>query len=523
MEPIQDNASAPMPKSHKLYYAVVLLSAMVIEIFLYTLFNQYLQTKDYFVSTQWNTEQASIEPYKILNNKVYYGGINIGADAKSFKLLVRNSKDGEFSKDDYAIDNNFAWKGRYKISGADPKTFKVLGVGNYSMDKNFVYYDDERLENVATSSFVSMGKWHGKDTKHIYHLKFTVVSSSTIDIKHVRELNYGIIADEEGVYVADWANAIIGAGDFAYKKAENTTDPKTLRFVGECAYPFDGGGGPTSYYMDKNYVYLNAFDLNFEKLDNIDAASFRVFESQYSWNIDRTWSANNFAGDKNHVYVGCGEILEGADPDSFVYLGDIYAKDKDHVFTLGGIVKDADRKTFQLFGRSMAKDKNNVYLGQEKIQGVDAATFEKINDKYWKDKENIFTLSFSRDDLVRFDADVKTFKVLSNQYAKDKDHVFYAGSEDPIVKGADAKTFQVFSDDSEYAKDSSSVYCGSSVLMGADSSSFQMVSLVGENGIGDVAKDKNHVYVGICQVAGGVDPKDCNAQDLKRCGLTWGQ
>lgn len=130
---------------------------------------------------------------------------------------------------------------------------------------------------------------------------------------------------------------------------------------------------------------------SYNKIEDADVATFQPFgrfardkNSIYFGGVKTIVNRNTFreinnefSKDKNHVYVSASAgtdyfILSGADPDSFVAIGDGgFGKDRNHVF-YGGIIKPvidgADPSTFKVcdfvlsgFHLEAAKDKNTSY------------------------------------------------------------------------------------------------------------------------------------------------------------------
>lgn len=118
-------------------------------------------------------------------------------------------------------------------------------------------------------------------------------------------------------------------------------------------------------------------------MKNVDANSFEAIPN------------SNYARDKNHIYypiempcidyTDCGVcwcatyVLERANPNSFEYLGNEYAKDGKSVFFRGHLINEADGESFEIIeGREFfyfAKDKNHVYKHDDVFREADAKTF----------------------------------------------------------------------------------------------------------------------------------------------------
>lgn len=127
---------------------------------------------------------------------------------------------------------------------------------------------------------------------------------------------------------------------------------------------------------------------------------------------------------------------------------------------------------------------------------------------------------------------------MNSSYSKDTGVVYYTFDDikNPIA-GADAATFialgvcrRVETSYSYYAKDKDRVYCGDTVIEGADAATFEFVGLFDENPGGmpttsGIAKDKNCIYRGGKKVtdANGVciNPEKCSlSSDVNFCGVS---
>lgn len=141
---------------------------------------------------------------------------------------------------------------------------------------------------------------------------------------------------------------------------------------------------------------------------NLDMASLEILN-------------NNYFIDKSNVYVAtedwhgmsCGYYkITDADPDTFIFYNNWFQKDKNNVYT------------------------NSNYWGWGvpiKITdlNVDPATFELLNGYYARDKNNVYIFTFENNGKVKTveSADANTFEVLSEDenYAMDKNNMYFNG------------------------------------------------------------------------------------------------
>jgi hypothetical protein len=116
-----------------------------------------------------------------------------------------------------------------------------------------------------------------------------------------------------------------------------------------------------NYLKDNQFVYFKKLsgDENIVKIEQADSNSFTVFQKEYV--TDNRF----FAKDKQNVFY-LGEIVEGADNETFTLLGDYYAKDKNNAYYMKKIINGVDLSTFKTYEHdnsacSCAKDKNHIY------------------------------------------------------------------------------------------------------------------------------------------------------------------
>jgi len=225
-----------------------------------------------------------------------------------------------------------------------------------------------------------------------------------------------------------------------------------------------------------------------------------------------------------------------ADYSTFEYLGSLFGKDKEKVFSSFIIIKGADPDSFKVLNDSYyAKDKNRAYYFDHPIPGVDLTSFRALNKNYAADKDRIYHYYQTRNHIVR-NADVSTFSVFSknSEYAKDKKNVYYEGNS---VKGADVNSFKIIGH--FYGADKNSIYCmrkktdfdiktfaltasetygtdkhgvyllgnyngkkSTALIKGADKDTFREIFIHQEI---NYAMDKNHVYKD-SKVIPGADP-----------------
>ena len=165
------------------------------------------------------------------------------------------------------------------------------------------------------------------------------------------------------------------------------------------------------YSIDGTHIYYHLVE-NGQREGEIlgaDLISFKILNTYYS-------------KDKSNVYY-CTDTVKYADPRTFSIIDNVYSKDRNNVYVGSRSVNNVDLKTFEIldFGYSgYARDKNYVYRYGDIVEGADAETFKSLNRYYIKDKNHVYT-DYGK--IIK-DADADSFKILNKTFAKDKNHIF---------------------------------------------------------------------------------------------------
>jgi len=113
--------------------------------------------------------------------------------------------------------------------------------------------------------------------------------------------------------------------------------------------------------------------------------------------------------DANHAYFE-GTCLENADASTFVALNELFAKDRNHVFSKQGIARIQDPATFEVLDEGYfvsealgtiyagyARDSKAVYYADEHwgsetkaIRGADPQSFVNLNTRYARDARRVY-------------------------------------------------------------------------------------------------------------------------------------
>ena len=374
----------------------------------------------YFSSSEIKTRKVSID----------------GLDVKSFKVL-ENDKD---SYTDYYVDKSNIYMDKdnlKKITGADRNSFEILGY-SIARDKNNVYNEGEKLENVDIASF--------------------------------KYFDYGIAKDKNRVFYID-----------RHKDIENA-DAKTFERMGE-----------SYYFRDKNNVFAlkndysdSNYNSGLEVLKNIDRNSFDILNNEigkdkngiyyFGKKIDGIPSNNakivEELGDNDYILKnGKDYYLITVNAGNSYYESNGDEKEKFKIRKINGL--NIDYNTFKYFEiYDLYKDKNSFYYHSDndlkKIKSdINIQSAEKmieLND-FIKDKNNLYYYSNGKIEKINLKIDVNNLEYLDDgnstfsNYLRDGKNIYFVDNERgkvKIVKNVDRNTFKVVN--GNYGVDSKNVY-----------------------------------------------------------------
>ena len=260
-----------------------------------------------------------------------------------------------------------------------------------------------------------------------------------------------------------------------------------------------------------------------------------------------------FGRDKNHVYYRW-QIVQGADPQTYAFIDDHYARDKSavyagarrlttrvgsfktlgayatdgkthfyqdvviagtgfrllggdaesargyaatdsHVYHNGQIIGRADARTFELFKPEVGitRDKRFVYFNDEVIPGADPKSFEQVSGYTFKDKSGVYAEGKKVTGLRAASVRASEF----GTYLVDSAAVFKQGR--PLAQ-RDPATFVELQP--QWTKDKTAVYYNDEPVPQIDAASFKTTSL-------DRGEDRNYRYEGLRKVCKfrGDDPQ----------------
>jgi hypothetical protein len=217
-----------------------------------------------------------------------------------------------------------------------------------------------------------------------------------------------------------------------------------------------------------------------------------------------------------------GMEIKGADRKSFVTLKSDYARDNNAVYFRNAVVKGADPKTFEVVGFNYGKDAQNIYYenyeinmeSEDKSKKPDYDSFQVLGEDYARDKDNLYCWGEIQRKVappMRIDGgitggsffdsagkDKSMFGNLpwatpcdfTNHHLKSNTFVEY---DEVKMNEVDVNTFVRLGN--LYGADKNKIYCGFTVLQGADYASF-VSPIVNDNRFEPQrhAMDKNNVY-----------------------------
>ena len=488
---------------------------------------KYAEGKDF----QFKVENVDLGTFKVLNDKyakdvknVYFSGNKSfeDVDAGTFEVLP-----ADYSKDKnnvYSPENGWI----QRVSGANPKTIKVLNQFYLKDDKN-VFFNDEKILGADANSFIALDKENGyaKDKNSVYYFGQKVEGANAKTFEVISDGEYS--KDDKNVYAS--GEVIKGA------------DPETFREFPETSYSRDKNN--LYYYFGEDKFLGKIFENNFEFLDDFiirngneiyfygkklklkDAKKFKLIKNT---GIMTTSKIIVYGKNDENVYVvtpddapGNIRIIENADKDTFeVMENNRYSKDKNNIYYLGnyGIVKleDVDKVSFVISEQfPFSYDRKNVYYAGKKVNGVTSAGLKVIRRPnepidFISDNKNLYRLVEIFDENNRElksvkavavknpKVDFKTFEIFDEwpNYFHDKNNVYYENKlyQIPLkkIEEADRKSFTLLN--SEFSKDNKNVYYYGNKIKDLNSEEFEFE---GNNFIKDLdivyfLKNKDKAY-----------------------------
>lgn len=229
-------------------------------------------------------------------------------------------------------------------------------------------------------------------------------------------------------------------------------------------------------YRDHRYP-----DKTFDRaVEEADKSTFRVLKHPF-WNVGSCGDlVFNYGRDARHVFHQ-GRVIEGADPETFVFFHRSYARDKHGIYGPSRRISERVMQ-FRLIDDAYATD--GVRHFHEDVV-IDEPGFELMEPGYGYARTSTRVFRFGK---VLEGVDARTFEVTwpVNSTTRDKNHVYF---QDRPIHGADPVTFELISPHYLF-RDRRAVYLEGQEIVGADPktarpSEFHVYTI-----------DRNHVFRG---------------------------
>jgi hypothetical protein len=240
-----------------------------------------------------------------------------------------------------------------------------------------------------------------------------------------------------------------------------------------------------------------AWYYNGTPIEGIDATTFEVVAEHYARDRSQVVFLDTYRSSQDYFTTRRSRIfvVKGADPASFRYLDEGYAKDSAHVFHDGVAFPVKDVKSFQLLGHGFARDDVTGYYHQTVVPGSAGRTFAVVDHHYSKDSVHVYYSDLVSDDgtkppyarSVRVPgADPATIASMDGGYAVDAKRAYYRGE----VLTSDVAAFRTLS--LGYARSGAEVFYEGTPIPGADAATFAVLERPGD---GADARDARARYL----------------------------
>ncbi|MBJ7554738.1 DKNYY domain-containing protein [Marinomonas spartinae] len=236
------------------------------------------------------------------------------------------------------------------------------------------------------------------------------------------------------------------------------------------------------YRQDGKVVFVrngNFFQIGGKEIEGADSDTFEVIDQSYAKDINNVYfngksvvgaspssvkfvkselnanSANSgylISNDKVFCY---GDVIEGAEPTTFVYLHGLYSMDKDYLYYYIDIkipLKLTPAAISNANEHYIRHKEQVIYQGQ--VISNEANSFKIISDEYSTDTFHIYSYGEIVEEMVP-----DGFTIISPYYRKDKNQAYYFNT--PILK-SDPNTFKVLND--TISKDQRNLYYRGNVV-----------------------------------------------------------
>lgn len=255
---------------------------------------------------------------EISNNEITEQKLEAGTPEYRYRkvLGIRNDSEHEnwgIGKNGvYYLTNSFPSTNDSDIllTDIDSDSVKFYG-GNYLIDKNGAYWFDssERIlknfdHNTNPDNFTVLSYGVARDAVQLFYRENKI--QLPLELNSIELLGSIGGWDNPELIFKDSKQVLLWNVETATNTVRDDIDAASFKHVGAC-----GGYPASNYYVDANNVFVgNLSDL--EKLSNIDVASFTYLGTMDGY-VDHSFP-DGIAYDKNSIYLGCGNILNGLKP-----------------------------------------------------------------------------------------------------------------------------------------------------------------------------------------------------------------
>lgn len=176
------------------------------------------------------------------------------------------------------------------------------------------------------------------------------------------------------------------------------------------------------------------------RIADADHQTFQVLSPHYAKDAKRVYHGDTYRESQDYFTTKKSRVtvLERADPATFRYIDDEYARDRTNLYFEGVTFPVKDIETFELLDNGYARDRASGYYHQRPVPGSDGATFVALDGHYSKDAKNVFysVLEPAPREPIRktiriAGADAASFAVLDaigdGPDAKDRNHAYLKG------------------------------------------------------------------------------------------------
>jgi hypothetical protein len=273
------------------------------------------------------------------------------------------------------------------------------------------------------------------------------------------------------------------------------------------------------YYIQNDTVYYDNWSREDTAIEEADPDTFESVEGEIAKDSQHVYVVGliiegadpktfehierDFYRDARRVYKE-GVVMDDSDPDTFTLIPDTqgkdgtiaYAIDSNHVYDAysGEVIEGADPNTYEWINYFVQKDNDQMFvradgMGKEEnavVATMDPATFEQMDDTFYRDKNSVYYIGSDQEILMPYEnygtylkkldgADPKTFTILSHGYVHDAHGVWFWYLP---VEDMDPTSLIVLDKESYgnavYAKDAKKVCYRDRVLTDLDPSSVEL-------------------------------------------------